>query len=101
MTTIPITIASAVIAFFLFTGVAQPVYAQDSDARETTRSAELADMTWNERFSAAKPDSQGCRRAVFGETPRLYPLYRDDFLIAEARWLYCTGSIDYLPKWAR
>ena len=101
MTTIPVTIASAAIAFFLFTGVAQPVYAQDSDARETTRTADLADVTWNMRFSAAKPDSQGCRRAVFGANAQLYFLYRDNFLIAEARWLYCTGSIDYLPKWAR
>ena len=76
--------------------------AQDSD-RTTSESAVsvIAQLAPDVRFTAIEPDSQGCHKAVYGKKSQRYHLYRDRFLIAETRWLYCVGRIDHLPAWAR
>ena len=76
--------------------------AQDSD-RTTSESAVsvIAQPASDVRFTAIEPDSEGCHKAVYGKKSQRYHLYRDRFLIAETRWLYCVGRIDHLPAWAR
>ena len=77
-------------------------FAQDGD-RTTAESAAsvVAQLEPDVRFTAIEPDGQGCHKAVYGKKGRRYHLYRDRFLIAETRWLYCMGRIDHLPAWAR
>ena len=76
--------------------------AQDSD-QTTSESAVsvIAQPASDVRFTAIEPDSEGCHKAVYGKKSQRYHLYRDRFLIAETRWLYCVGRIDHLPAWAR
>ncbi len=76
--------------------------AQDSD-RTTSESAVsvIAQPASDVRFTAIEPDSEGCHKAVYGKKSQRYHLYRDRFLIAETRWLYCVGRIDHLPAWAQ
>ncbi len=78
-------------------------FAEDSSSQMTGESAasEVAQLTPDVRFTAMEPDSQGCHKAVYGKKSQRYHLYRDRFLIAETRWLYCVGRIDHLPAWAR
>ncbi len=80
-----------------------PAYAQDSSDQKTFESAATAapKLEPSVRFTVMEADSHGCHKAVFCEKGRRYYLYRDRYLVAEARWLYCLGKIDHLPTWAR
>ncbi len=86
------TILSAVLGLAIFAGAGA--------AFESATSA-TPQMGPSVRFTSMEPDSHGCHKAVFGEKGRRYYLYRDRYLVAEARWLYCLGKIDHLPTWAR
>ena len=102
MTTLVKNILSAAVAFGV-AAMSTSALAQDSGDRKTAESAAsvVAQLDLDVRFTAIEPDSQGCHRAVFGKKwRRPYP-YRDRYLIAETRWLYCVGRIDHLPAWAR
>ncbi len=102
MTTLVKNILSAAVA----SGIAvlsTSAFAEDSSSQMTVESAasEFAQLEPDVRFTAMEPDSQGCHKAVYGKKSQRYHLYRDRFLIAETRWLYCTGRIDHLPAWAQ
>ncbi len=78
-------------------------FAQDSSDRKTaeTASSVVDQLEPDVRFTATEPDSEGCRKAVNDMKCHRYYLHRERFLVAETRWLYCTGRIDHLPAWAR
>ena len=102
MTTLVKIILSAAVAF----GVAvssTSAFAQDSGDRRAAEMAAsvVARLEADVRFTAMEPDSEGCRKAVNGRKCNRYYLHRDRYLVAETRWLYCTGRIDHLPTWAR
>ena len=102
MTTLVKIILSAAVAIGIAV-LSTSAFADESSNQMTGESAasEVAQLAPDVRFTAIEPDSQGCHKAVFGKKwRRPYP-YRDRFLIAETRWLYCTGRIDHLPAWAR
>ncbi len=102
MTTSVKIILSAAVAFGV-AAMSTSALAQDSGDRKTDEPAAsvVAQLAPDVRFTALEPDSQGCHTAVFGDEGRRSHLYRDRFLIAETRWLYCMGRIDHLPAWAR
>ncbi len=102
MTTLVKNILSAAVA----SGIAvlsTSAFAEDSSSQMTGESAasEVAQLEPDVRFTAMEPDSEGCRKAVNDMKCHRYYLHRERFLVAETRWLYCTGRIDHLPAWAR
>lgn len=102
MTILVKTVSFVAVAFGVF-AVSNAAFAQDSRAGSTVESpaSVVAQLEPDARFTALLSDSQGCRKAVYGRKGQYYHLYRDDYIIAETRWLYCTGKIDRLPIWAR
>ena len=78
-------------------------FAQDSSDRKTAGAASsvVAQLEPDVRFTALEPDAEGCRKAVNGKKCERFYLIRDEYLVAETRWLYCMGRIDHLPAWAR
>ncbi len=102
MTTLAKIISSVAVTFGIVV-LSSAAFAQDSGDHKTAESAAtvVAQLAPDVRFTAMEPDSQGCHKAVYGKKGRRYHLYRDRFLIAETRWLYCVGRIDHLPAWAR
>jgi len=101
MTTLAKIISSVAVTFGIVV-LSSAAFAQDSGDHKTAESAAtvVAQLPPDVRFTAIESDSQGCHKAVYGKKGRRYHLYRDRFLIAETRWLYCTGRIDHLPAWA-
>ena len=96
------TVSSAAVAFGVF-ALSNAAFAQDNrdgPAGESPASV-VAQLESDTRFTALVSDGRGCHRAVYGKKGQRYHLYRDRYLVAEARWLYCAGKIDHLPSWAR
>ena len=94
---------SSVAAAFGILALSNAAFAQDSRPELAVESpaSVVAQLEPDTRFTALMSDKQGCRKAVYGRKGQYYYLYRDDYLVAEARWLYCMGKIDRLPTWAR
>ncbi len=102
MTTLAKIISSLAVAFGIVV-LSSAAFAQDRGDHKTAESSVsvIAQPASDVRFTAIEPDSEGCHKAVYGKKSQRYHLYRDRFLIAETRWLYCVGRIDHLPAWAR
>ena len=100
---IPVKTVSFVALAFAIVALSNAAFAQDSGNAPAVESpaSVVAQLESDTRFTALESDGQGCHKAVYGKRDKSYHLYRDSYLVAETRWLYCTGKIDRLPSWVR